>query len=93
MSALVELTFTALIISVIVWGSFGYFIAPYLMGQKSFVRQHSPPVRVAQNIAAAAVAFSFPQVIVVQPAPHGVFQAPINMTGNSGAAFFYRLES
>jgi len=89
----------ALLISIIVWGIFGYFMMPYLMGQAIKPTQNSrrsvETFVLAPNMAAAAVAFAFPQLTIIQPInlPNGGVQIPNTMTGNSVTSVMCRIES
>jgi hypothetical protein len=94
MSVMAQLAATAFVVSLIVWGAFGYFIAPYLMGRKHLRRLQAPPppLTVVQNIAAACVVFTSPQVAIIQPAVVApMFQLPNNMTSNASEITIYRV--
>lgn len=91
-----KLAAAAFIISVIVWGAFGYLIAPYLMGQKPFVKRKGrvPIVALAHDMAAAVVVMASPQPMIIQVvgAPHDTFQLT-NVTANaSGELIRYNIE-
>lgn len=96
MMILVQLAIVAFVISVIVWGVFGYFIAPYLIGHNAAFSARKLGVAPAfyyKNIVASRIVFASPELMIIQPSgqSHATFQLPKNMTANTATVSEYKL--
>lgn len=93
MLLMLKLASIALIITIVVWGVFGYVMAPYLMAEpelfrrkirEAFWSRKTPPLMLAHNMA-AAVAFTLPQPMIIElgnPSPD-IFQLPKDIRANN----------
>jgi hypothetical protein len=93
MFLMLKLASIALVITIAVWGVFGYVMAQYLMAEPELFRRKirqvfwskkSPPLIMAHNMA-AAVAFTLPQPMIIElgnPSDN-VFQLPKDIRANN----------